>query len=703
LIQCEYCTFKGHGSAFKTHSFKHINAEKMKLIKEEEKDTRPPEISESGRVQRSAASKATKRMSAVKEDPDLLDEDLEDSDDEYMLSKDLGTKQKQKKDGGFSCLECVFDSKDKAEMEKHVLEYHADEQEPDFEDEDEVVSSEMSEKDDKADDVLDDPEAKKLRRKVGSRWKYAMLDDGESMLLPCFDIDTTILCAEKKFRADNYFQNNFAEFKLEVWFPVSSMEANEYLPLESESSVDICVNEETISLPRFGSLQHDKDKYTFFTGGPIIASDWCPSNKLNIEVLAISAARGFQDQKEDLCLIQLWNFSAPDLPHFKAGLGLTSKVNCLKWCPSLKPLDDSDKRMGILAAACTNGTVQLFTVPQDILENEGDANIFVPKPALTLKRPGDDNTIECLKLSWYRGKGHRVLAASFADGYVALWDLDSQSPLLRSDPGCLMPIHYFRAHSRHHRTTLTLSEDSNEIWPKRLVTGSTDRKVIVWDLTRFSGPNIVKESTSLAIQDLTWMSHYEPETVTAIYDDIYLWNNTRATMLDLEELSNTRGKYTFLLHNSVAWGQAYSPMLNVFIAGTSSGDVIFHVGYEDRLAKKVTRSKAPLKRGFLYRSEMNSNYHDIEYLKTYKQLREHYKDLKVNLIDQDMRDLGNLSKEDRDRLKIPGVMAQEDVRKYPLLKVNRIDFSPQMSSRAWIFTGAQSGLARLMHIAHFKQ
>jgi hypothetical protein len=703
MIQCEYCPYKGHGSNFRSHSMKHIYAERMKLIKEEEKDTTPPEISESGRVRRSAASKATKRMSAVmdtvNQDPDLIDVDLEDSDDEYMVSKDLGETEmfKQKKSGGFSCPKCDFDSKTKVGIEKHVLEYHVDEQEPDFEDGDEVVSSEMSEQDD---DGLEDLEAKKSRKKYSKRKDGK--SEAESSCLQNFDIDTNILSTEKKFRSINYSQNDFSEFKIEEWIPVSSMEANEYLPSESESSVDFCVKDKTISLPRFGSLQHDKDRYTFFTGGPIIASDWCPNNQLNIEVLAISAAKCFED-KEDKCLIQLWTFNDAAMPQFKAGFGLNSKVNYLKWCPSLKPLDESDKRMGILAAACSNGTVQLFTVPQDILENAGDANIMVPKPTMTLKRPGDDNTSECLKISWYRGICHRVIAASFIDGYVALWDLESRSPLLRSDPGCLMPIYYFRAHSRQHRTALTLSEDSNEIWPKSLVTGSTDRKVIVWDLTNSSGPTIVKKSTSLAVSDLTWMSHYKPHTVTAIFDDGYFLKNTRATMLDLEELSNKSGKYRFLLYNSTAWGQAYSPMLNVFIAATAAGDVIFHVGYEDKTAKKVTNGKAHNKRGFIYRSEMNANYNDMEYLKTYKQLRDHYKDLKVDFIDQDLKNLDNLSKEDLNRLKIPDAMAKEDVRKYPLLSINRVDFSPKISSRVWIFTGAQSGLARLMHITDFKQ
>ena len=49
-------------------------------------------------------------------------------------------------------------------------------------------------------------------------------------------------------------------------------------------------------------------------------------------------------------------------------------------------------------------------------------------------------------------------------------------------------------------------------------------------------------------------------------------------------------------------------------------------------------------------------------------------------------------------LKDRGGMAAQDLRKYPLLSINQVNFSPNNHSKAWIFTGAQSGLGRLFYV-----
>ena len=84
--------------------------------------------------------------------------------------------------------------------------------------------------------------------------------------------------------------------------------------------------------------------------------------------------------------------------------------------------------------------------------------------------------LACLKIDWYKGPGHRLIVGSFTDGTVALWDLMTKSPLLKAPDG-LFPLKSFHAHEPGSRPTLALSQDLQS-WPRYLVTGGFDRKLI---------------------------------------------------------------------------------------------------------------------------------------------------------------------------------------------------------------------------------
>ena len=124
----------------------------------------------------------------------------------------------------------------------------------------------------------------------------------------------------------------------------------------------------------------------FFCGGSIQSSAWCPMptvtspNKTSPasrnQYLAISAFReenrsrsasiGPFESKE---VIQIWNcgplcYSNPVSVAPVLDLGLAhdyGRVWSLAWCPSGCY---DDERLGLLAAACSDGTIRLFTIPQ---------------------------------------------------------------------------------------------------------------------------------------------------------------------------------------------------------------------------------------------------------------------------------------------------------------------------------------------------
>ena len=105
-------------------------------------------------------------------------------------------------------------------------------------------------------------------------------------------------------------------------------------------------------------------------------------------------------------------------------------------------------RIGLLAAACSDGTVRVFAVP----DLPADSKVYKPKRVLTLATSASQHHHQqqqqrvgvCTDLAWYKGAGHKVVAAAFTTGHVGLWNLATKSPLLRKTPDEILPYLYFR-------------------------------------------------------------------------------------------------------------------------------------------------------------------------------------------------------------------------------------------------------------------
>ena len=113
-------------------------------------------------------------------------------------------------------------------------------------------------------------------------------------------------------------------------------------------------------------------------------------------------------------LIQLWQVDKGSSPKMVFGIAQDfGKVWSLKWLPSGGRMEaDSDQgllpRQGLLAAACSDGTVRVFTVPE-LTPEEG--LIYKPSKVLTLwceDRTAGGASAACTDLAWYRGPGHKV-------------------------------------------------------------------------------------------------------------------------------------------------------------------------------------------------------------------------------------------------------------------------------------------------------
>ena len=245
-----------------------------------------------------------------------------------------------------------------------------------------------------------------------------------------------------------------------------------------------------------------------FSGGPVWGMAWCPlpasSDPAETEVcdqfLAVSSQLDMDSESSmkktsgGPGLLQIWRCPGLDLtegaaPVFSLGLAHQyGSVWCLEWCPSgmfdlpgtdTRPIDVLRRRLGELAAACSDGTVRIFTVAHP--DNLQDGQVYLREADMTLQADADGAELhgQCIKLSWYRGEGHGWIAASFTSGVVALWHITTTSPLLRTS-SFILPTQAWLAHTSSV-TGLSLSPYGGED-PRHLLTGSTDRCYKFWDL-----------------------------------------------------------------------------------------------------------------------------------------------------------------------------------------------------------------------------
>lgn len=160
--------------------------------------------------------------------------------------------------------------------------------------------------------------------------------------------------------------------------------------------------------------------------------------------------------------------------------------------------------------------------------------------------------IPCSKVVWFKGRGHRVVGASFVDGNIGLWDLETSSSLLRPTPQTLLPYMFFRAHQTVNHTflDLPLSHDKDG-YPTCVVTASTDRNLYAWDITSGDGV-VVRELRKFFATDVKFYHRYQAH-VGVCFDDSSLISNTRSILVDFRQPDCHTACVATLSQNSTMW------------------------------------------------------------------------------------------------------------------------------------------------------
>ena len=701
MVKCDECDFKTMSTNMRSHYINiHFNkkAEPEKEVAAE-KEAAAVEFTPSGRRKRTAASKATQKMVKVLEedkeaDPlaraeeELFGDDMEDSDDDYHMGMDLDDRECAPK-GSYQCEKCHYEAFDRKLIHEHFLKEHANDDEI-LEEEDEGDTEHEISSDEDLDDDLKEGK-KKSSGGATSSHRVSKGKDGKYIK------DTTICDIEIEFRKKNFGHNQFSQFEVQ---PLKFL-SMDILPKAAKASFKFTIRKKNdLSLDRFQSANQSNEKSVIYAGGSIIASDWCPIEDTvkRSEIIALSADLYEENQHNQMAFIQFWAFdhNAKKSPYLSSLIVIkeTFKIHCLKWCPSLQKMNKKDSRIGLLAVACSDGTIKIYTIGQDMIKHEQATEVIETEPSKILKRKDASNSTACLKICWFRGKHHRIVAGVFNDGYIGLWDLNNQSPLLflTNHNVDIYPKHLIRGHHPSNHISIALSDSDGKSFPEYMYTGSSDKKITVWNLSHPKGPIVESDQLTFSVNDLVYMSHYE-QAITAAFDDSGSFAMNRVVFYDQNVSEDSKG-CGIMLHNSSVVGLDFSPWMNLIVSGSSSGSVVIYFGEDGRDGIKIRNHNH--RRSLVYESSMcESAVEGLEYMKTETEMRQNFPELCIDFDDKS----GNwrmVSETEIHKLKEKGVLNWENVRRYPALSVNRLNFNPNLKAKNWLFSGSQAGIGRFI-------
>jgi WD40 repeat protein len=667
--------------------------------------------SPSGRKQRRAAVKAGSKVAEAigilkaNEDGTVGDTDDdplegEDAADEmYSATKDFNLKEHySKKKGKAICKFCRATFANRKDIESHIITEHDQELQEEEDDDDEGVDE---------DEDFDEGDAgsdEEGQWRIGRR-RSAFSGRGPSQ--PFLDPTTSAIKQENDYREANYEKNAFQEFhtRFDDWRKLDEEEALPYLPTNSHScsyrsrSCSSSTSQESRVLERFSSHIDNSHTVSFFAGGPVWAASWCPMSEDGDAAYVAVSAHADQDEarlKESQVgkgLLQIWRLDKKSL-QMKMVLGVAhsfGKMRSLAWAPSGNQharelhLD----RLGLVACSCSDGTVRLFSIPRPeaILGETLESGIFHAKPVLSLRLNREEcPTSACLRVAWFRGARHRVVAGGFADGLVALWDLEHPKGGVQRVDADLYPFARVLAHNSSV-TGLALSDHAatdDPSFPHTLATGSSDRTISIWNLENADASSATPSRSIKRglVSDLAWMHHY-PGHVAAAFDDVYLQGHSQTLVFDLARDQTT----PMGAQNSVVWSLSLNPWVNVLMTVTSAGELTAFLA--QALDKSLDDKYATRRRVYIYRTETATS-------------EENSGEKTLCFVDVPVHDLKSVPEEEQRLSRAAVSMAQEDLSRGGLASINRVDQNIDLHSLGWTLTGGQAGVCRVINVSHLQ-
>uniref|UniRef100_A0A673LUC9 General transcription factor 3C polypeptide 2-like n=1 Tax=Sinocyclocheilus rhinocerous TaxID=307959 RepID=A0A673LUC9_9TELE len=514
----------------------------------------------------------------------------------------------------------------------------------------------------------------------------------------------------KKFRDENFSPWVFPEWIpfAKDWHFLSNSEAEKYLPQEKESASFTFTRESIkgqIKLQTVKSvcvlISHHSERWDalFFVGGPVRSLEWCPcpDGAATRQYAAIYCHKGMDDEHKinklhtGPVLLQLWEIgdlqckSRPSTaPHLAYALAID--YGCIwniRWCPAgVWELPSTSRkapqmpRLGVLAAAFSNGRIGVYSLPHP--------EALAVKKVLTLEMGSNQ-------------------ADHKGQSLVGLWDLASKSTLLkvRSPDGgvSLYPYHCFHAHDENIRTLCWCRASSN-----LLVTVGDDRMAKMWDVRKTYMPLLaVKRCLSPEVYwPLFWSGILMAQECCFATFGQHGVHYFDSGYLGIKP-------YFVCPRKATVWSLTLSDWIHTFAVADNGGDCLFSLLPEIDVDPNTIRRR----RYSVYRTDMiqfepgqrpgdeeqeeeevknaasNPRKEPLSYKGAIRKYYLHFHDL----------DLGSYAKsENRPMMKhlhqheVKGVAKVDQM---PLSALYKVRFNPNMDAYNWILSGGQSGLVRV--------
>ncbi|XP_047356622.1 general transcription factor 3C polypeptide 2-like isoform X1 [Vespa velutina] len=657
----------------------------------------------------------------------------------------------------FACKICKFFAESKEKIIEHIKAKHETDDNADN-------SPDFKKEDNTSDESEDEPLAERFKQqshainteKEKSCSIMMFLDDSYSLKAPWSKFYLPTLNWTMEYEMENYEFQLFHDYLPNPFVLLNNEDAMRYLPPLKAS-----MPTKTVNLNSSGNVENEESEWkywktfeggisqdlpTFFTGGPVWALAWLsiPAYaylKTPDQYIALSTHPDMESEYaigkaySGHNMIQIWNMgklnnesksiiSAPILSY--AIVHNSSTIWSLEWCPSGCYQDDtlnnfekgtvSFRRMGLLAAAGSDGSVYVYSLPfpEELKFNKSETNnlpIYKTDPVLILVvnsiiYNNDKQHWQCTKISWTKERGHNTIAAGFSNGYIALWDLTEESPLLKQKQNDSLIINAFSHFFAHDSAVsmLALIPYNNQ---RFLASASVDRFYKIWDLENTNSP---QESVKKGmITDGVWMLHW-PSAVIG-FDDALGFRHTNSYLVPLRE--HGFKLCPLLATNSPTYTVAVSDHANGIAHGSLAGDIISIFPHQLLYAKDVDKilprkrqlnsfikvvdlkelPKDSLKKQKGNGKEKKSK--DYNYMpETYNECKERFGIIFHNNF-VSVKD--SLSKDIHQKVLYSEKLTYVPIEQYPFTSVNKIAWNPNMWSHLWLAAGYQNGLVRLLN------
>ncbi|KAI4502019.1 hypothetical protein M0802_002701 [Mischocyttarus mexicanus] len=632
----------------------------------------------------------------------------------------------------FICKLCKFESEDKEEIIEHIKAKHS-----------EIEYSTDNSPDFKQGETTDDESEDDLGLKLEHQYHTTSSEKERSDSFMMFLDDSRALKASwskfylpafkwtLEFEMENYEFQFYNDYLPNPFILLNNEDAKQYLP-----PLKVSMATKTVTVNSSTNMEHGEKEWrywktfeggisedlpAFFAGGPVWALAWLPipvysNHKAVDQYIAISTHPEMENEFivgkafSGPNMIQIWNMgklnnqlkpevSTPTLSY--AIVHNSSTIWSLEWCPSGCYQNDTlnnykkgtYRRMGLLAAACSDGSVYIYSLPfpEELKFSKSETNnlpIYKTDPVLILVvnsiiYDNDKQNWQCTELSWTKERGHNTIAAGFSNGYVGVWDITADSPLLKQK-----------------------QNNSIVMNPFSLFFCTWSYKV--WDLENIDSPQeTVKKGI---ITDGAWMINW-PSAVIG-FDDALSYRHTNTYLVSVRE--HGYKLCPTLPTNSPTYSVAISDYANGIAHATYAGEILsifpHQLLYTKDLDKILPRKRqlnsyikvvdfekpkeSPKENLNEYKGKKSKSY--IYMPETYDECKErfgliiHNNFMKVN---------DKLAKDINQQILYSDKLTLVPVERYPITSVNKIGWNPNMWSHLWLAAGYHNGLVRFLNFS----